>query len=203
MPRSTASCISRGPGRRQRRRNPNSARHPLRRTLRRDDDQRRPREPTRSRGRARGRPLERARDLARVGPFRRRRPRPGRYETVVVEIGPQRALGARFGHGRSFRHERRDAPGRGRLRTGRDARRRSTSSSPILHGPFGEDGTVQGLSSSPDVPYVGAGVAASALCMDSDLFKAVAARQRDSGREERHAPRRATTRSTRSATRCS
>jgi D-alanine-D-alanine ligase len=44
---------------------------------------------------------------------------------------------------------------------------------PILHGPFGEDGTVQGLLELADIPYVGAGVAASALCMDKDLFKAV------------------------------
>jgi D-alanine-D-alanine ligase len=44
---------------------------------------------------------------------------------------------------------------------------------PILHGPFGEDGTVQGLLDLAGVPYVGAGVAASALCMDKDLFKKV------------------------------
>jgi D-alanine-D-alanine ligase len=44
---------------------------------------------------------------------------------------------------------------------------------PVLHGPFGEDGTVQGLLELADVPYVGAGVAASALCMDKDLFKSV------------------------------
>ncbi|HLE98415.1 MAG TPA: D-alanine--D-alanine ligase family protein [Gaiellaceae bacterium] len=44
---------------------------------------------------------------------------------------------------------------------------------PILHGPFGEDGTVQGLLELAGVPYVGAGVAASALCMDKDLCKAV------------------------------
>jgi D-alanine-D-alanine ligase len=44
---------------------------------------------------------------------------------------------------------------------------------PILHGPFGEDGTVQGLLELADVPYVGAGVAASAVCMDKDLCKAV------------------------------
>jgi D-alanine-D-alanine ligase len=44
---------------------------------------------------------------------------------------------------------------------------------PMLHGPFGEDGTVQGLLELAGVPYVGAGVAASALCMDKDLFKAV------------------------------
>ncbi len=42
---------------------------------------------------------------------------------------------------------------------------------PVLHGPFGEDGTVQGLLECLDVPYVGAGVAASAVCMDKVLFK--------------------------------
>jgi D-alanine-D-alanine ligase len=49
---------------------------------------------------------------------------------------------------------------------------------PILHGPFGEDGTVQGLLELAGIPYVGAGVAASALAMDKDLFKKV---MRDSG----------------------
>ncbi|MDP8911710.1 MAG: D-alanine--D-alanine ligase [Actinomycetota bacterium] len=44
---------------------------------------------------------------------------------------------------------------------------------PILHGPFGEDGTVQGLLELANVPYVGPGVTASALCMDKDLFKSV------------------------------
>jgi len=44
---------------------------------------------------------------------------------------------------------------------------------PILHGPFGEDGTVQGMLELAGVPYVGAGVAASAVCMDKDLMKAV------------------------------
>jgi D-alanine-D-alanine ligase len=44
---------------------------------------------------------------------------------------------------------------------------------PVLHGPFGEDGTVQGLLELAGVPYVGAGVAASALAMDKDLFKSV------------------------------
>ncbi len=42
---------------------------------------------------------------------------------------------------------------------------------PVLHGPFGEDGTVQGLLECLDIPYVGAGVLASALCMDKVLFK--------------------------------
>jgi D-alanine-D-alanine ligase len=44
---------------------------------------------------------------------------------------------------------------------------------PVLHGPFGEDGTVQGLLELAGVPYVGAGVTASALAMDKDLFKSV------------------------------
>jgi D-alanine-D-alanine ligase len=42
---------------------------------------------------------------------------------------------------------------------------------PVLHGPFGEDGTVQGLLECLDVPYVGADVLASALCMDKLTFK--------------------------------
>jgi D-alanine-D-alanine ligase len=49
---------------------------------------------------------------------------------------------------------------------------------PVLHGPFGEDGTVQGLLELAGVPYVGAGVLASALCMDKDVFKSV---MRDNG----------------------
>jgi D-alanine-D-alanine ligase len=44
---------------------------------------------------------------------------------------------------------------------------------PVLHGPFGEDGTVQGLLELAGVPYVGAGVLGSALCMDKDVFKKV------------------------------
>jgi D-alanine-D-alanine ligase len=49
---------------------------------------------------------------------------------------------------------------------------------PVLHGPFGEDGSVQGLLELAGVAYVGAGVTASALAMDKDLFKAV---MRDKG----------------------
>jgi D-alanine-D-alanine ligase len=48
---------------------------------------------------------------------------------------------------------------------------------PVLHGPFGEDGTVQGLLECLDVPYVGAGVLASALCMDKVTFKHLMARE--------------------------
>jgi D-alanine-D-alanine ligase len=42
---------------------------------------------------------------------------------------------------------------------------------PVLHGPFGEDGTIQGLLELLDVPYVGSGVLASAACMDKVVFK--------------------------------
>jgi len=42
---------------------------------------------------------------------------------------------------------------------------------PVLHGPFGEDGTIQGLLELLDVPYVGAGVLASAVCIDKVTFK--------------------------------
>jgi D-alanine-D-alanine ligase len=95
---------------------------------------------------------------------------PERYETVSVEIG-------------------RD--GRWELGTG-DNGVRSTAETlpvptskvpatlgdvdvvfPVLHGPFGEDGTVQGLLELAGVPYVGAGVLGSALAMDKDVFKAV------------------------------
>ena len=42
---------------------------------------------------------------------------------------------------------------------------------PVLHGPYGEDGTIQGLLELLDIPYVGSGVAASALAMDKELMK--------------------------------
>jgi D-alanine-D-alanine ligase len=47
---------------------------------------------------------------------------------------------------------------------------------PVLHGPFGEDGTVQGLLEIANVAYVGAGVLASAVCMDKVTFKELMAR---------------------------
>ena len=84
---------------------------------------------------------------------------------------------------------------------------------PALHGPFGEDGTVQGLLECLDVPYVGAGVLASALCMDKVVFKELMAHARDPPgratarvREEhyaRRARRRAATSWPSSACRCS
>ena len=61
---------------------------------------------------------------------------------------------------------------------------------PVLHGPYGEDGTVQGLLELANVPYVGAGVLASAVGMDKAVAKLVFAacglphqrlRRRDAG----------------------
>src|SRR5579864_1446704 len=42
---------------------------------------------------------------------------------------------------------------------------------PVLHGTFGEDGTIQGLLELADIPYVGAGVLGSAAGMDKDIMK--------------------------------
>ncbi|MFA5000354.1 MAG: D-alanine--D-alanine ligase [Patescibacteria group bacterium] len=42
---------------------------------------------------------------------------------------------------------------------------------PILHGPYGEDGTIQGLLKLADIPFVGAGVLGSAVGMDKDVMK--------------------------------
>ncbi|PIU25068.1 MAG: D-alanine--D-alanine ligase A, partial [Candidatus Infernicultor aquiphilus] len=44
---------------------------------------------------------------------------------------------------------------------------------PVLHGPYGEDGTIQGLLELADIPYVGAGVASSAVSMDKELMKTI------------------------------
>ena len=46
---------------------------------------------------------------------------------------------------------------------------------PVLHGPFGEDGTMQGLLELADLPYVGAGVLGSSVAMDKEMTKRVCA----------------------------
>ena len=46
---------------------------------------------------------------------------------------------------------------------------------PVLHGPYGEDGTIQGLFEMMDVPYVGCGVLASSTCMDKHYTKVLLA----------------------------
>ncbi len=67
------------------------------------------------------------------------------------------------------------SPDAGRLRSLADGREiaRPDVYFPMLHGTFGEDGTVQGLFDLASVPYVGAGVAASAAAMDKELMKAL------------------------------
>lgn len=49
---------------------------------------------------------------------------------------------------------------------------------PVLHGPYGEDGTIQGMFEMANTPYVGCGVTASALAMDKDFAKQVFSQQR-------------------------
>ena len=44
---------------------------------------------------------------------------------------------------------------------------------PLLHGPYGEDGTIQGLLEIADIPYVGSGVLASAVAMDKSFAKSI------------------------------
>lgn len=68
-----------------------------------------------------------------------------------------------------------DPSDRGRLRRLSDASVAATPDVyfPVLHGTYGEDGTVQGLFELAAVPYVGAGVAASAAGMDKELMKAL------------------------------
>jgi D-alanine-D-alanine ligase len=103
---------------------------------------------------------------------------PHRYEVRPIEIGrdgrwelPSRAEQTRLGKGE---YEKLPVPLNGSPQPFESV----DVVFPILHGPFGEDGTVQGFLELAGVAYVGAGVAASALCMDKDLFKAV---MRDKG----------------------
>src|SRR5438128_5677382 len=100
---------------------------------------------------------------------------PARYETVTVEIGHD----GRWELGSGARAElERDGRSAAETLPVPTSQVPATLGAvdvvfPVLHGPFGEDGTVQGLLELADVPYVGAGVTASALCMDKDLLKAV------------------------------
>jgi D-alanine-D-alanine ligase len=106
---------------------------------------------------------------------------PGRYETVAVEIGRDgRWQLPRPAQGELVRNGGVRATALVPVTTGDvpETLGEVDVVFPVLHGPFGEDGTVQGLLELADVPYVGAGVTASALCMDKDLMKAVL---RDSG----------------------
>jgi len=62
-------------------------------------------------------------------------------------------------------------PGSRELVTGTGERRPFDVVFPVLHGPYGEDGTIQGLLELADIPYVGAGVLASAVGMDKAVQK--------------------------------
>jgi D-alanine-D-alanine ligase len=88
--------------------------------------------------------------------------REGGHDVVLVEIG-------RDGVWRRDGEELSLTPARGLL----DA----DVVFPALHGPFGEDGVVQGVLETLDVAYVGSGVAASAVCMDKLLFKELMAHE--------------------------
>jgi D-alanine-D-alanine ligase len=89
--------------------------------------------------------------------------REGGHEAVSIEVG-------RDGVWRRDGRELALVPGRGI--EGTDV------AFPALHGPFGVDGTVQGLLECLDIPYVGAGVLASALCMHKVRFKELMAHAR-------------------------
>jgi len=103
---------------------------------------------------------------------------PERYETTVIEIGRTGRWELGTSSRKSLPQTSRETRDIETLPVVADSAPAATLGTvdvvlPILHGPFGEDGTVQGLLELAGVPYVGAGVAASALCMDKDLFKAV------------------------------
>ena len=177
---------------------------------RRDRDPRiRPPPPRRRRLR---RPQHRARDLLRLRRQRAGGDRPRPLRRRAGRHLPRRPLGAgRRRAGEAGHHRRRAARGR------RPRARRSccpatpptaawwcTSPArcpaelgevdvvlPLLHGPYGEDGTIQGLLELAGVPYVGSGVFASAAAMDKGHMKTLLQRRRAARRAVRRRHRRA------------
>jgi D-alanine-D-alanine ligase len=114
---------------------------------------------------------------------------PVRYEATTVEIDRDGKWQLGSGESRALERGTRGELGEGEGQTAVETLPVPTESVPatladvdvvipILHGPFGEDGTVQGMLELAGVPYVGAGVLGSALAMDKDKFKAV---MRDAG----------------------
>ncbi|HJQ85058.1 MAG TPA: D-alanine--D-alanine ligase family protein [Candidatus Binatia bacterium] len=114
---------------------------------------------------------------------------PARYEVVPIAItkdgrwqsGPdslrvlesaQQSLAALPDHGNEVTVPA-DPTRRGLIPLGRGRAVRLDVVFPVLHGTFGEDGTIQGLLELADLPYVGAGVLASAVGMDKAVMKAV------------------------------
>ncbi|HLU29095.1 MAG TPA: D-alanine--D-alanine ligase family protein [Glycomyces sp.] len=57
------------------------------------------------------------------------------------------------------------------LELGPGARPPADVAFPVMHGPYGEDGTIQGLFEMAGLPYVGSGVLASSICMDKEFTK--------------------------------
>ncbi len=106
---------------------------------------------------------------------------PARYEVLLVGIdkeGVWRLCGPEDLKGPECPSERDEVvlipcPGGGKLY---DLRKGKVIVSPdvvfpVLHGTFGEDGTLQGLLEMVDLPYVGSGVTGSAICMDKEVTK--------------------------------
>ena len=169
------------------------------------DDPTTPREPA-PRRRARGRALERARDLARVGAFGARALDPAATTSSTVEIGRDGRWELRRGASRRAESSGLDRARRCRCPADSSAARRSarsTSCSRSCTGRSARTARSRGCSSSPDVPVRRRRRAASALCMDKDLFKAVLRDQRHPGRAARDAAARRPSRRIRSATRSS
>src|SRR5579863_3515489 len=87
-------------------------------------------------------------------------------ESVVVPPEPQQ-------HGASLAAFQTDASSHALTRRAADRAINVDIIFPVLHGTFGEDGTIQGLLELADMPYVGAGVLGSAAGMDKDIMKAL------------------------------
>jgi D-alanine-D-alanine ligase len=90
-----------------------------------------------------------------------RAPRPAREVHVVARPGPDTVLALDR------------AAAEGEADTATVTRLGLDVMFPVLHGPYGEDGTVQGLFELANVPYVGAGVVASAVGMDKAVMKLI------------------------------
>jgi len=101
----------------------------------------------------------------------------GKWKRVASPLLPPEKLAE--GPAYSFLPWEVNTPGRARsaIRT-LDPRLRADIYFPVLHGPYGEDGTIQGVLEMADVPYVGAGVLASAAGMDKAVAKALFAMNR-------------------------
>ena len=108
---------------------------------------------------------------------------PGKYEAVPIGITKDGRWLAGRRRRRCCREVLRDGPARDAVRRPNVARARAAGRVrlrgslrvdvvfPVLHGTYGEDGTVQGLLDLAGLPYVGSGVLGSAVGMDKDMQK--------------------------------